>query len=182
MFLRSEYGICLDYEDYGREGVPEFLREMRIYQTSAVKCVLHGSPGILGAKVVENCRQKFLDVQISQLHGLELILPMGRLAISSVLHRPLETLEYGAVIGRSGRGILQSDRRYGKTVVALPHPSGVNRSFNPPVQRIGDSPNVARRKQGFARALRAVRAKLELMEYPLRDISRTVWSGPLDRL
>lgn len=182
MFLRPAYGICLDYEDYGREGVPGFLREMGIYQTSSVKCVLHGSPATLGVRVVKNCRQKFLDVQVSHLQSLELILPMGSLAISSILRRPLETLDYGTIIGRSGRGIFQSDRRYGKTIVALPHPSGVNRSFNPPIQRIGDSPNVARRKQGFARALHAVRAKLELMGYPLRDLSRTDWSGPLDRL
>jgi len=33
MFLRTEYGICVDYPDYGREGLIAFLRDMRIYQT-----------------------------------------------------------------------------------------------------------------------------------------------------
>jgi len=182
MFLRPQYGICIDYEDHGSEGIPGFLRDMKIYQTSAVKCVLHGSPASLGMRVVANCRQKFLDVQITDLQNLELILPMGRLAISSVLRRPLQTLDCGSLIGRAGRGVLQSDSRYGKTIVALPHPSGVNRSFNPPILQSGDSPNAARRKQGFARALHAVRAKLELMGYPVRNLPRTDWSGPLDGL
>jgi uracil-DNA glycosylase len=182
MFLRPEYGISVDYEDYGNEGVPGFLKDQRIYQTSAVKCVLHGIPANLGERVVSNCRQKFLDVQIAHLTSLELILPMGRLAISSVLRRPLDTLDYESIISRSGRGILQSDRRYGKTVVALPHPSGMNRSFNPPILRNGDSASVARRKQSFARALSAVRAKLVAMGYSVRSLPRTDRFGPLDRL
>ncbi len=153
---------------------------MRIYQTSSVKCVLHGNPSEVGERVVANCRRKFLDVQISLLHDLELILPMGRLAISSVLHRSLQSLDYGSMIGRSGRGIIAVDENYGRMVVALPHPSGANRAFNPPVLRSGDSPSAVRRKQAFARALRSIRSRLGTMGYRLRDLPSSSRVGPLD--
>ncbi len=181
MFLRPEYGICLDYEDYGREGIPAFLRDMRIYQTSCVKCVLHGDPSTVGERVLVNCRRKFLDVQITQLPEVELILPMGRLAISSVLHRSLRRLDYESIVGRFGRGIVAVDASYGKMIVALPHPSGANRAFNPPVLRTGDSPGTIRSKRAFARALAAIRSRLGTMGYRLRELHPSSQVGPLDK-
>lgn len=181
MFLRPEYRIGLDYPDNGAEGLPAFLGDLKIYQTSAVKCVLGGGTGSLGERVIANCRQKFLDRQISCLHDLELILPMGRLAIASIFHRPFDSIELGEIIGREGNGIVQKDRRYRVAVVALPHPSGVNKSFNPPVFKRDDGPGDIRRKKAFVRALTAVRAKLDSMGYGLRDVFEEEPFGPLDR-
>src|SRR3989337_3202124 len=63
IFLRPEYRIAADYPDYGRAGVPSFLSSMRIYQTSAVKCIVGGIPDALGERVIHNCRRRFLDAQ-----------------------------------------------------------------------------------------------------------------------
>jgi len=181
MFLRPQYRIGLDYPDYGTEGLPAFLEKMRIYQTSAVKCVLGVGTANLGERVITNCRQKFLDEQVARLHDLELILPMGRLATASVLHRPLGSVDFDEVIGRRGRGLLQADPYYGLMIVALPHPSGINRSFNPPVFRPGDGPNEIRRKQAFVRALLTIRTKLGSMGYTLQVLRQEQPRGPLDR-
>src|SRR5207245_7291353 len=163
------------------EGLPAFLRDMKIYQTSAVKCLLGRGTASPGERVIANCRRKFLDEQISRLPAVELLLPMGRLAVASVLHRPFDSVNLEEVIGRQGKGILRPDRNYGMTVVALPHPSGLNRSFNPPVFIPGDHPRDVRRKQAFVRALKAVRAKLEAMGYGLNDLAEEELLGPLDR-
>lgn len=181
MFLRSEYGICVDYPDYGRRGVRFFLEKMRIYRTSAVKCVLTQPPEKLGAAVTTNCRAKFLDGQINLLSDLELILPMGRLAIASVMHKSFEAVDLREVIGRRGKGIIERDRFYAKAVIALPHPSGMNTEFNPPQIRPRDPQAVAMRKAAFARALEAVRSKLSDMGYTLRPVTR-IETGPLDML
>ncbi len=180
MFLRQDYRIALDYPDYGRGGVPSFLQNNKIYQTSAVKCVLRGATTALGERVVTNCRGKFLDMQIAQLPQLELILPMGRLAAASVLHRHLEDVDLDRIIGRRGIGIQVSDRYYAKTIIVLPHPSGTNRAFNPPVFDASDGPAMSRRKRAFLRALLAVRLKLGAMEYALRSLPDIDQLGPLD--
>ncbi len=181
MFLRTEYGICVDYPDYGREGLIAFLRDMRIYQTSAVKCMLAGEPSALGEQVIANCRKRFLDKQIELLADIELILPMGRMAIASVFHVPLTSVDLRSLIGRPGAGILERDPHYRKMIVGLPHPSGNNRQFNPPLIHEGERLADVKFKASFVRALNGIRVKLEKMGYPLRKIPRGRVEGPLDR-
>ena len=182
IFLRPEYRIAADYPDYGRAGVPSFLSSMRIYQTSAVKCIVGGIPDALGERVIHNCRRRFLDAQVAELDDLELILPMGRLAIAAVLLRPQGSIDLRRTIGRRGVGIIETDSHYRKTVICLPHPSGTNRAFNPPASRPEDSVGVVRQKHLLAAALDAIRRRLKSMGYPLRDIPLETTAGPLDLL
>ncbi|HEX9429021.1 MAG TPA: uracil-DNA glycosylase family protein, partial [Candidatus Bathyarchaeia archaeon] len=167
--------------DYGREGLIAFLRDMRIYQTSAVKCMLAGEPSALGEQVIANCRKRFLDKQIELLADIELILPMGRMAIASVFHVPLTSVDLRSLIGRPGAGILERDPHYRKMIVGLPHPSGNNRQFNPPLIHEGERLADVKFKASFVRALNGIRVKLEKMGYPLRKIPRGRVEGPLDR-
>jgi len=176
MFLKDEYAVCLDYDLRSPRYIWRFLIENKIYRTSAVKCALNGSDGSVAAppRIVERCRKRFLDGQIRNLRDLELIIPMGRLAIASVLHRPPGNISLQKILGKEGKGILAKDGVYGKRLVALPHPSGTNLLFNPPELKVGDTSAIARQKWQFYQALSTLRNLLIDMGYRLRRRSQRI--------
>lgn len=186
LFLKDEYVVCLDYDLRSAKSVWQFLIDNRIYRTSAIKCALGSSsaPLQIPTTLIERCRGRFLEKQIGLLGDLELIVPMGKVAISSVLHMPLNLFSIPMILGKWDRGILQQDQHYGKKIVALPHPSGSNPLFNPPIKRIGDSLETVKVKWRLYKALSVLRSFLEDIGYRLRkkpDSVEMSFRGPFSQ-
>ncbi len=170
-FLEDKFGVCLDYSRRSSPYFVQFLRQRGIYVTSAVKCTMvRGNAQDLNYDVIRRCREEYLDGQIDALDHLEVIVPLGVIAASSVLHLAPRTLRLGRILGISGRGILEADGFYGKKLVVLPHPSGNNYWANPPLPQQDDSAKVSRHKSQFRAALIALRAFLISAGYRLREL------------
>ncbi len=169
MFLSSSYRVGMDSNLGSKDSVVDFLRSNRIYCTSAVKCY-SGETNFPYQGVVDNCRNTYLDRQILSFHSLELILPMGIIATSAILHIPLRMISMGKFIGKNGKGVLYDDKHYHKTVIVLPHPSGQNKNFNPPKLSSNLRLSEFLRRINFINALNQLREVLERMGYPMKSL------------
>ncbi len=170
-FLSDDYGICLTYANRSSRYFVQFLLENHIYVTSAVKCTpTKGSPQDIDYGVINRCREEFLNGQINALSRLMIIVALGSVAASSVLHLLPGSFQLSGMLGVSGRGIFEHDPHYGKKLVVLPHPSGTNLMANPPILNENDDPGTSRLKMQFRRALSALRGFLAAAGYELREV------------
>jgi hypothetical protein len=174
---RPGYGIELEPGADAPSNVGDYLSRNRIYRTSAVKCSVAGADDGGGNAVIFECRRRNLDAQIAAMPNVALIIPMGGVAIRSILglQAAPKVLSY---VG-SSRGMINYMDRYKAGVVCLPHPSPGNPSFNMPPQSVefeafpsfdglqampGNSGTMAARR-GFRTALSRIRHILDGLGY-----------------
>lgn len=178
LFTEPAYGIRLAPPEPKPVDVGAFLAEHRIYRTSAVKCSVSGSDDGGGMKVIQECRRRHLDAQVAAMPNLGLIIPLGAVAIQSLMGL-MEKPKVLRWVG-SARGIIANHARYGVPVVCMPHPSPQNPAFNAPpsaddfneLPSFGElqaTPVGAGRyaaKRGFRTALDRIRQILDDLDYP----------------
>lgn len=175
MFWDPAFGLGLGTKPTTEVEEVAFLDDLRIYRTSAVKCGLPtGKPNMFEQQA---CHTKFLQPQLAAMPNLRVILPLGEVAISSVLglQRPLTVGDY---VGKP-RGIRRSSGQ--PTIIAMPHPSSANSRFKAPSLATLAHLDRQRRSYDFTRdargedALADVAFPLALLE--LRDELTAVGFG-----
>lgn len=176
-FCREDYGIGLDQGNF--DSFSEFLRENRIYATSAVKCcIVEGGGNEVGYDVIETCSKMYLENQIEAMPNLELIIPMGTVATAAILRTSPDEFQLTSILGRRNQGVFQNYDNWGADVIALPHPSGMSPLSNPPVVDGEGSRSRWRDVESFRRALEEIRNRLDTMGYDVLDGNPTCWDSP----
>lgn len=171
IFTDPKYGIGLD--EHG-DSFETFLQKYRIYATSAIKCFI-GEESNLSEISITNCKDKFLDKQISAMNNLELIIPMGKIATASVLGRTTSSLTLTEELGRRGRGILTEKHGRDPPIVVFPHPSGANPLSNPPIVSDEETKVSIEKKVKFRNALKEVNRILDDAGYDVLDGEPDCW-------
>lgn len=173
-FCDERYGISIGTDR--PESFENFLMDHRFYATSSIKCCISdGDISNLHNHVVSSCRQKFLDNQIQSMDDLELIIPMGKIATASVLHRSPSSISLTKILGKRGQGILKENDDYGVPVVVFPHPSGASPLSNPPIVKSEDGKQTLEKKAKFQNALEFVREVLGDSGYDVLPESPEGW-------
>jgi len=175
IFCDDEYGISIDQGC--DDPFPTFLERNRIYATSAIKCFVDGDISSSERYVIQSCRERFLDSQISAMPNLELIIPMGTVAACSLLRRSPSSISITSIIGQMDRGI-RPEGTNDTTVVVFPHPSGINPYANPPIIDEDDGPTWGSYKHQFQGALRYTRDLLRDLGYDVMDEDPDSWEPP----
>lgn len=166
MLVEDNYGICLGDRsiDY-RSNPVDFMNHYEIYRTSAIKCHVRRKDRI--QELIQTCRDSTLKNQIEMMNQLKLIIPMGRIAISAIVGMMYDKVKPMKIVG-SVYGTYQSGE-YGCRVVALPHPSGSNIHFNPPIINSADKRYMVESKASFKKSLEVIRAELISHGFYLRE-------------
>lgn len=176
LFRDERYGISL--ADSASSNFPLFLKENDIYVTSAVKCEVEmGQAQGIDYYVITSCRERYLQPQIDAMGELDLMLAFGSIATSSLLGRG-NIDDFTSMIGRMGTGILNSEQGYDPPLVLLPHPSGNNPYFNPPIINPETPQSLWGYRIRFRKALSFVRDVLREIEYEVREGPPNSWVTP----
>lgn len=162
LFRVRDYGIAPDKSLEAADDL-EIMRRYRIYRTSGVKCGIQGQepPSEL---TVRQCTRYILADQIALFPELALIIPMGVLAVASILG--LRTLDR-PLASFVGRRFLYHRNTGGAPIWVVPtyHPSPANPSF----MSAGASPTSldgVRATSGMQRALGFVGEKCRAIGLP----------------
>jgi len=178
-FTDPAYGIDLDEPSTDDPRFTAFLQHHRFYATSAIKCVVEGGGGGGGQGVdheaTRRCRSQFLLNQISAHPNAKILVPMGKVAASSVLHSLPSSFQLSSILGKQNAGVFREDPHFGRKTVVLPHPSGSSPLSNPPTPRSSDSRRTAEHKRSFRKALLALREFLAEEGYTVGEAPGSRW-------
>lgn len=176
LFCDDRYGISLpEPED---NSFLKFLHYNRFYATSAVKCQVKNGGSALSDYVISKCHERFLRHQIEAMPNLELIVPMGRIAASSITQHSVSSIQITTLIGRYNEGIFPNHREYNVPIAILPHPSGINPFANPPIIKPSDDRHGQEYKIHYREALSFIRQTLGNLGYDVLEKSPSLWDSP----
>ena len=141
LFTDPAYGLEIAPKSERPPDVGQFLADHGIYRTSAVKCAVLGGDNGGGWPVIHECRTRHLDQQVAAMPNLGLIVPLGGVAIQSVMGL-MQQPKVMRFVG-SARAMVAKHPKYRVPVVCLPHPSPQNPGFNapPPMQVFNELPS-----------------------------------------
>ncbi|MHB9288110.1 uracil-DNA glycosylase family protein [Halobacteriales archaeon Cl-PHB] len=175
LFCEEEYGIGLSGSS--GDSFSQFLREKRIYATSAIKCYVTGDVTEVGDYVTTQCYQRYLEDQIQALPNLELIIPMGNVASAAFTSNAPSSVGITSLVGMDDRGIITDHDDYDVPIVLLPHPSGNNPYANPPIIDPDGNPRYWSYRERFQKALIFIRDTLDGLGYGVSRNSPSSWDS-----